>query len=82
MPSDGTDLGRLIGRVLGEASWDVENAAERLMRLFGDGADCLLALDELADLVDEARLVADGPEQLATLLRLRVSYHAVGPDRR
>ena len=82
MAGDGADLGRLIGRALGEAGWDVESAAERLMRMLGDGADCLLALDQLGDLVDEARLVADGPEQLSSLLRLRVSYRSAPPDRR
>lgn len=82
MPGDGTDLGGLIGRVLGEVGWDVESAAERLMRLFGDGAECFLALDELADLVDEARLVADSPEQLAKLLRMRFAFRTGGSDLR
>ena len=68
------ELGRLVGCALEEVGWDVEAAAERLMRLLGDGARCILALDQLADLAEEARRLTDHPEQAANLLRLRVCY--------
>jgi hypothetical protein len=75
MAGDGRDeLERMIGRALEEGGWDPEAAAERLLRGVGDEAACILALDWLADLTEEASRLADGPEQAATLLRLRVRY--------
>jgi hypothetical protein len=64
----------LVGRVLGEVDCDVDAAAERVMQLLGDGAACILALDRLADLADEARRLTDSSEQAVALLRLRVGY--------
>ena len=71
---DGDAVVELIGRVLGEVDCDVDAAAERIMRLLGDGAACILALDRLADLAEEARRLADSSEQAVALLRLRVGY--------
>jgi hypothetical protein len=71
---DRDELGRLVGQALKDAGWDVDAAAERLMRLLGGGLTCLLALDHLADLAEEARLITDGADQVANLLRLRISY--------
>ena len=74
MGDDRDEMGRLIRRVVGEADCDVDAAAERIMRLLGGGAECLAALDRLADLAEEARRLTDGPEQALALLRLRVGY--------
>ena len=75
MASDDRDgVVELIGRVLGEVDCDVDAAAERVMQILGDDVTCILALDRLADLAEEARRLADGAEQAVALLRLRVSY--------
>jgi hypothetical protein len=69
-------LEQLIGRALEQGGWDPESAAERLLQAVGEEAACILALDRLADLTEEASRLADSPEQAATLLRLRVRYRS------
>ena len=77
MAVDGrAELGRLIGRALEQGGWDAEAAAEQLMREVPDEPSCILALDHLADLADEARRLADTPAQAASLLRLRVCHRS------
>ena len=77
MAVDGrAELERLIGRALEQGGWDAEAAAERLIREVPDEPACILALDRLADLAEEARRLADNPEQAATLLRLRARYRS------
>ena len=75
MVGDGrAELERLVGRALERGGWDPEAAAEQLLRAVGDEPTCILALDRLAELAEEAWRLADGPRQAATLLRLRLSY--------
>ena len=77
MVGDGrAELEQLIGRALEQGGWDPEAAAERLLQAVRDEPACILALDRLADLTEQAHELADTPEQAATLLRLRVRYRS------
>jgi hypothetical protein len=78
---DGGDLGELVGRVLGEAEWNIDLAAERLMHRLGDSATCIAALDCLADLAEEAHRLTGRPERASALLRLRVAYRHNAAER-
>lgn len=75
---DQDELGRLVMEALRQAAWDADAAAERLMADLGGGVRCLLALDRLADLAEQARRLTDAPAQVGTLLRLRVCYAGRG----
>ena len=59
--SDGDDgPGHLIARLLDEAGGDIRAAAEPILAAVPDDAQCLAALELLADLADEARPVVAG----------------------
>ena len=59
--SDGDDgPGHLIACLLEEAGGDIRAAAERILAAVPDNAQCLAALELLADLSDEPRPVAAG----------------------
>ena len=68
------ELEQLIGRALEQGGWELQAAAEQLMRAVPDEPACITALDRLADLAEEARRLAGTPEQAGTLLRLRLRY--------
>jgi hypothetical protein len=76
----GDDLARLVDETLARMEGDAEAAAEWLMLQLGGGVHCLVALERLGDLVDEARRLAAGPEQVDRLLRLRVTYRPEGGE--